>query len=133
MVASEEPQAGTAASSAALEAIVANAPLALFVLDRDGIFTFSDGQELAVLGLRPGQLVGASVFQVWSNVPALVAQARRARVDRPWRRRARHTPLADSRSSPHRDWASSAAIRAGPKPGWPRAKATTRCSTSTLV
>ena len=42
-------------------------------------------------------------------------------------------PLVDSRIPPHLGLASSAAMRAGPKPGWPRAKATTRCSTSTLV
>src|SRR4029453_19405070 len=45
----------------------------------------------------------------------------------------RHTPLVSSRMPPHLGRASSAAIRAGPKPGWPRAKATTRCSTKGLV
>ena len=43
------------------------------------------------------------------------------------------TPLWESRMPPHWGRASSAAMRAGPKPGWPRAKATTPCSTSGLV
>jgi diguanylate cyclase (GGDEF)-like protein/PAS domain S-box-containing protein len=78
MMVGGEDRAATAASSAGLNTIVANAPLALLALDRDGVFTFADGKELALLGLRPGQLMGASVFRVWSEVPTLVAQARRA-------------------------------------------------------
>jgi diguanylate cyclase (GGDEF)-like protein/PAS domain S-box-containing protein len=83
MMASEAVRAAPAANATKLHAIVANAPLALFALDRDGVFTFSDGQGLAVLGQGPGQMVGASVFQVWSEVPALVAQARRALAGHP--------------------------------------------------
>jgi diguanylate cyclase (GGDEF)-like protein/PAS domain S-box-containing protein len=61
-----------------LDAIVTNAPLWLFALDRNGVFTFSDGRGLAALGLRPDQLVGASVFKGCAALSGLVAQARRA-------------------------------------------------------
>jgi PAS domain S-box-containing protein len=81
-VAGEEvlmPEAGAAASGPeSLDAIVANAPLWLFALDREGVFTFSDGRGLAALGLRSDKVVGASVFGVCAELPDLVAHARRA-------------------------------------------------------
>jgi two-component system, cell cycle sensor histidine kinase and response regulator CckA len=46
-----------------LASFVANAPVILFALDREGRFTFSEGRELAKLGLHPGQCVGLSAFE----------------------------------------------------------------------
>jgi PAS domain S-box-containing protein len=45
-----------------LRTVIANAPLILFTLDRDGIFTFHGGKAVEAVGLRPGELVGQSVF-----------------------------------------------------------------------
>lgn len=47
----------------------------------------------------------------------------------PWRFRIRQTPFAEMTMPCQRSRLSSAAIRRGPKPGKPRAKATTRSST----
>jgi PAS domain S-box-containing protein len=60
-----------------LRALLANAPLVLFALDRDGVFTASEGAGLRVLGLKRGEVVGRSVFQVYAQVPQLLELIRR--------------------------------------------------------
>jgi diguanylate cyclase (GGDEF)-like protein/PAS domain S-box-containing protein len=66
------------ASQARLAAVVTNAPVVLFTIDRDGIFTLSEGKSLALLGLRPGEVVGRSAFELYSDHPDVVANLRRA-------------------------------------------------------
>jgi PAS domain S-box-containing protein len=61
-----------------LGTLLSHAPVVLFSLDRDGVFTFSEGQGLEALGLRPGQVVGMSVFDVYRAEPGLLEHARRA-------------------------------------------------------
>lgn len=60
-----------------LSAIVSSAPLVLFAVNRDGIFTLSDGSGLAVLGLKPGQVVGMSIFDLYRDYPEFIAALRR--------------------------------------------------------
>jgi PAS domain S-box-containing protein len=52
--------------------VVANAPVILWALDRDGQFTFSEGKGLERLGLKPGEVVGRSVFEVYKDFPEIV-------------------------------------------------------------
>lgn len=59
-------------SDARLRAVIANIPVVVFALDARGVFTFSDGQGLALLGLAPGEVVGHSVFEVYQGQPALL-------------------------------------------------------------
>ena len=59
-------------SDARLRAVIANVPVVVFALDAQGVFTFSDGQGLASLGLAPGEVVGRSVFDVYQGQPALL-------------------------------------------------------------
>jgi signal transduction histidine kinase len=47
-----------------LRAAVAAAPMILFVLDSNGIFTVCEGKALGLLGLAPRDVVGRSVFDV---------------------------------------------------------------------
>ena len=61
-----------------LQTVVGNAPLILFSLDAEGVFTMSEGRGLASLGLAPGQVVGQSVFEVYADNPPLLADIRRA-------------------------------------------------------
>lgn len=61
-----------------LRSVVNSAPMILWALDRDGIFTFSEGRGLATLGMRPGVVVGRSVFDVYASVPQILADAKRA-------------------------------------------------------
>ncbi len=58
--------------------IINNAPLVWFALDQDGVFTASQGKALAKVGLRPGELVGKSIFELYSESPDTIDAVRRA-------------------------------------------------------
>ena len=61
-----------------LRAVIANAPIVLFSLDRSGVFTLSEGRALDDLGLKPGEVVGHSVFETYRDVPQVLSDVRRA-------------------------------------------------------
>ena len=61
-----------------MHSFIANAPVILFVMDKDGILTFSDGRGLEALGLRPGQVVGQSALDLYKDSPSTVDGIRRA-------------------------------------------------------
>ena len=61
-----------------LRILVTNAPVVLFAIDREGVFTVVEGRGLSGLGLRPGENVGRSVFDVYRDVPEVIDAARRA-------------------------------------------------------
>jgi PAS domain S-box-containing protein len=61
-----------------LQSLISHAPVVLFALDRDGVFTLSEGQGLGVLGWKPGQVVGMSVFEVYRSEPGVLIHVRRA-------------------------------------------------------
>jgi PAS domain S-box-containing protein len=61
-----------------LRTVISNLPVIMFTLDRDGIFTMSEGKGLETLGLHPGQVVGHSAFDVYVNHPEVLANIRRA-------------------------------------------------------
>jgi PAS domain S-box-containing protein len=64
--------------TAHLRAMINNAPMVLWMLDEHGVFTFSEGRGLEVLGLRPGEVVGRSVFEVYAEAGTVLEDARRA-------------------------------------------------------
>ncbi len=76
----ERRQAETALreSEERFRAIVTGTPIVSFVLDKDGLFTLSEGKGLARLNLAPGQVVGASVFDIYKDYPDICEAARRA-------------------------------------------------------
>ena len=61
-----------------LRSVVTNAPVVLFALDHEGIFTLSEGKGLEALGLKPGQLVGSSALEVYRETPQITEAIRRA-------------------------------------------------------
>jgi PAS domain S-box-containing protein len=61
-----------------LRTLITNAPIVLFAIDREGVFTIVEGRGLSGLGLRPGENVGRSVFDVYRDVPEVIDAARRA-------------------------------------------------------
>jgi len=61
-----------------LRALVVNAPVVLFALDANGMFTLSEGRALESLGLAPGQVVGRSAYEIYRGVPAILDNIRRA-------------------------------------------------------
>lgn len=67
-----------ATSEMRLRTAVRGAQMNIWALDSSGIFTFSDGGALAQLGLRPGQVVGYSIFDIFAESPAILENARRA-------------------------------------------------------
>jgi len=65
-------------SEAYLRAVISNAPVVLFTLDRDGIIRLSEGKGLTALQLKPGEAVGQSVFEMYRDYPQICADIRRA-------------------------------------------------------
>jgi PAS domain S-box-containing protein len=61
-----------------LRSVISSASMVLWALDAEGRVTFSDGGALGLLGLRPGEVVGRSVFDVYSQVPEILDDNRRA-------------------------------------------------------
>jgi two-component system, cell cycle sensor histidine kinase and response regulator CckA len=61
-----------------LRSVIDNAPLVLWAVDREGLFTLAEGRGLKAMGLLPGQLVGQSVFQFYAPFPDALANVRRA-------------------------------------------------------
>jgi PAS domain S-box-containing protein len=61
-----------------LHTFLSNAPVILYALDRNGIFTMSEGKGLARLGLSSGQVVGQSALEVYRDYPLIAAGVRRA-------------------------------------------------------
>jgi PAS domain S-box-containing protein len=61
-----------------LGVVISNAPIVLFVIDRNGIFTLSEGKGLEALGVKPGDHVGKSIFDVYSESPHILEEVRRA-------------------------------------------------------
>ncbi len=49
-----------------LRAIISNAPIILFAVDQQGIFTLSEGKGLAALERQPDELVGSSIFDLYA-------------------------------------------------------------------
>lgn len=68
----------SASQAVTLKAVVNNAPLIMWSINRSGIITTSEGRGLKEVGLESGQLVGHSLFEVYKDQPEAVAQVRRA-------------------------------------------------------
>ncbi len=60
-----------------LRAVVTGAPVVLFAVDREGKLTLSEGKGLEALGLKPGEIVGQSVFDVYRDEPEIVDNVQR--------------------------------------------------------
>ena len=58
-----------------LETVISHAPIVLFGIDESGVVTLSEGAGLDVLGLRPGQIVGESVYALFPEVEPLIRRA----------------------------------------------------------
>lgn len=61
-----------------LRTVIGSAALVLFVINRDGIFTLSEGEGLKNLNLKPGELVGQSVFHLYRDNHQVLQNVRRA-------------------------------------------------------
>ena len=61
-----------------LEDVINNVPIVMYVLDKEGVFTLSEGAGLADLGLRSGEVVGLSVYDVYSDYPDIIEAHKKA-------------------------------------------------------
>jgi PAS domain S-box-containing protein len=61
-----------------LQHLFAHAPIILFAYDRKGVVTLTEGRGLEPLGLRPKELLGRSVFDLYADDPTLTSYAHRA-------------------------------------------------------
>ncbi len=52
--------------------VVTNSEAIIFILDNEGVFTLSEGKGLEALGLKPGEVVGASVFDIYQDNPEIL-------------------------------------------------------------
>lgn len=66
------------AASALLETAVAHSPIILWCTNRDGRFTLSEGRGLIPLGLKPGEAVGQSAFELYADNSNIIQSLRRA-------------------------------------------------------
>ena len=58
--------------------VVDHAPIILFALNHEGRITFTDGKGLALIGERPGETVGRSIFEVRQHDAVELDAVRRA-------------------------------------------------------
>ncbi len=56
-----------------LRTVVAESPLIVFAMDKNGVYTASTGKGLASLGRREGEVVGKSVYDVYRDHPNILA------------------------------------------------------------
>lgn len=61
-----------------LRTIISAAPMAIFAVDSDGLFTIVEGKALDAMGVSPRDLVGRSVFEVYSDDAAILSDFRKA-------------------------------------------------------
>ncbi|MDH5505627.1 MAG: PAS domain S-box protein, partial [Anaerolineae bacterium] len=57
-----------------LRTVVTNAPIILFALDQNGTFQVSEGTGLKALGLKPGEVVGQSMYDIYKDYPKIIEE-----------------------------------------------------------
>ncbi len=65
-------------SEARLSAVINAAPLLVWAIDQNGVFTLSQGRALESLGLSQGEAVGRSLFEMYGEDSAIGQMAKRA-------------------------------------------------------
>jgi PAS domain S-box-containing protein len=61
-----------------LRTVLSGAPIIVFSIDVDGVYTLSEGQALGRVGRSPGAVVGRSAFEVHRESPVVLRNIRRA-------------------------------------------------------
>ncbi|WP_437535208.1 STAS domain-containing protein [Sorangium sp. So ce726] len=74
----EELEAKLREAQLLLRAILDYLPITVCKYDREGVFTFHDGKGMEAAGMKPGQLLGTSVFELVANDPETLEINRQA-------------------------------------------------------
>jgi PAS domain S-box-containing protein len=61
-----------------LRALIANAPVTLLAIDREGVFTVAEGRGTGLAALRADEFIGRSVFDMYHDLPDVTHAVRRA-------------------------------------------------------
>lgn len=61
-----------------LREVIGNTPVILSAVDKNGIITMAIGHALKSLGLKPNQLVGQSLFDLYQNNPTIIKHTKEA-------------------------------------------------------
>ena len=61
-----------------LRTVIESFPVVLWTIDCEGVFQLSRGAGLKALGLAPDEVVGKSLFEIYRDFPAIIAETRRA-------------------------------------------------------
>ncbi len=61
-----------------LEGLLRSAPLSVFGYDAAGVCFFSEGAALHDMGVRPGELVGKNLWELYADAPHIVERMKRA-------------------------------------------------------
>jgi diguanylate cyclase (GGDEF)-like protein/PAS domain S-box-containing protein len=72
------PGANAPGPAEQLDALVGAAPVVVWAIDRHGIITVSHGNALNAMGLKPGELVGESIWELYAHEPQVIEWHRRA-------------------------------------------------------
>ncbi len=63
-------------ASEQLQVVINNIPVAIWTVNKDGIITLSEGKALSDMGLKPGEHVGQSVFEIYKDRPEQIDYVR---------------------------------------------------------
>jgi diguanylate cyclase (GGDEF)-like protein/PAS domain S-box-containing protein len=74
----ERTSAALRESEERLRSVITTAPVVLFSLNRDGVFTLFEGKGIEALGLDRESLVGHSAFDIFRQAPQVLAYVERA-------------------------------------------------------
>ncbi len=61
-----------------LRMVISSAPVVLWAINKDGIYTLSEGKALEAIGYEPGEAVGRSIFEINCHLPDVLRNVRRA-------------------------------------------------------
>ena len=86
-----------------LRTVIGNAPVVLFALDGEGVFTLAEGKGLDDLGIAPDELVGRSVFDMFTSQPEVHESVRKALAGEPATTIVGINTAFEARLSPVRD------------------------------
>jgi len=59
-------------SEARYRNMVQNSPIVNYQIDKNGVFIVSEGKGLTLLNLKPGEVVGLSVYEVYEDYPTIL-------------------------------------------------------------
>jgi PAS domain S-box-containing protein len=67
-----------------LRTVITNAPIVFFALDRNGVFTLLEGNGLEALGVKQGQEVGKSIFDLFQRTSQILDDFHRSEIGKPF-------------------------------------------------